>query len=79
MTLINFEANNSICFVKQGDSGGPLQCLLDDDSWGVLGAASWVIGGIGSTCNPAFPGVYAFADTYIDWIQDKIDDPSWKP
>ena len=48
--------------------------------WHAIGAASWVIGGPGeSTCNPAFPGVYADAVNYLDWIQEKIDDPSWKP
>ena len=47
--------------------------------WHILGAASWVVAQPGGECNPAFPSVYARATSYIDWIQDKIEDGSWKP
>ena len=46
----------------------------------VLGSASWVIIGpdVGSACDPNQPGVYNRVSYYLDWIDEKLADDSWK-
>ena len=49
-----------IQFVSQGDSGGPMTC----DNGVLCGVVSW---GIGCALQ-GYPGVYAEASNYINWI-----------
>lgn len=64
---------SSVC---NGDSGGPLSCM-EGGRWVLRGAASWVTS---KTCPGHTFSVYARISSYINWIEEKMQDcqDSWQ-
>lgn len=54
-----------------GDSGGPLVDTTNPDSKELIGIVSW-----GIPCAQGFPDVFTRVYTYLDWIQENIDEQS---